>query len=193
MTFAQFANWFNRSNTISPVLEKPLVWITSIKSCFHHPHPPTHRTSHRYTWNFGKRARMIMWWLRRGKTCNSRFVHKMMNIFFFFFFLIHYLWIFLHKWDWIKTSTTPHPADMAFLIQNPRSRVCFHPPKSMLRPIRLRPRSTRPTCPRWGPPQRRARWGPSCGRSTPPLSSCQLRCAEMTSRCSSSSADHRPP
>lgn len=51
---------------------------------------------------------MIMRWLRRGKTCNSRFVHKMTNRFFLHFFsLIHYFWNFLHKWDWIKTSTTP--------------------------------------------------------------------------------------
>lgn len=108
------------------------------------------------------------------------------------FFLIHYFFNFLHKWDWIKTSTTPHPVDMAFLIQNPRSRVCFHPPKACCgRPNFAA--STRPTCPRWRPPQRRARWGPPCGRSTPPLSSCQLRSAEMTSCYSSSSADRRPP
>lgn len=54
-------------------------------------------------------------------------------------------------------------------------------------------RSTRPTCPRWRPPQRRALWRPLCGRSNPPLSSCQLRGAEMTSCYSSSSADHHPP
>lgn len=158
------------------------------------PLPPTHRTSHLYTWHFGKRARMIMWWLRRGKTCNSRFVHK---VIFFLFFFSSYItfWNFLYiNQTWIKTCTTPHPADMAFSY--PKShilRFCFPSPKSMLQPPETSLRSTTPACPRWHPPQRKAWWGPPCARSTPPLSSCQLRCAETTSRCSSSSADHRPP
>ena len=64
----------------------------------------------------------------------------------FLFFLIHYFWsfilFFLHKWDRIKTGTTPshppQPEDMAFLIQKPRSCVCFHAHESMLWATKLR-------------------------------------------------------
>ena len=92
-----------------------------------------------------------------------------------------------------KLLSPSHPVDMAFLIQNPRSRVCFSSPSKHAAAGRTALPSTRPTCPRWRPLWRRARWGPPCGRSTPPLSSCQPRSAEMTSCCSSSSAVRRPP
>lgn len=55
------------------------------------------------------------------------------------------------------------------------------------------PPSTRPTCPRWRPPRRTARWGPLNGCSAPPLSSWQPKSAEKTSCCSSSSEGHHPP
>lgn len=53
--------------------------------------------------------------------------------------------------------------------------------------------STRPICPRWRPPQRRARSGPPHGHSAPPLSWFQQRGVGMTSCCSSSFAARRPP
>lgn len=82
---------------------------------------------------------------------------------------------------------------MAF--SDPKSQIlCFvFIPRKHAAADRTALHSTRPTCPRWRPTQRRARWGPPCGRSSPPLSSCQLRSAEMTSCYSSSSADHHPP
>lgn len=95
--------------------------------------------------------------------------------------------------NWYHPPT--HPTQQIWYFWSKKSQIpClfFIPRKhAVADPTVLR--STRPTCPRWRPPQRRARWAPLSGRCSPPLSSYQVRCAEMTSCCSSSSADHRPP
>lgn len=142
-------------------------------------------------WNFGKRARMTMWWLRRGKTCNSRFVHNMTSCFFLHFFP-HTLPFELFYINETESKLVPPPTQHTwrFIIQNSKSSVCFHPHAAADRTALC---STRPTSPQWCPSQRRAQWGPPYGRSSLPLSSSRLRGAEVTWCYSSSSADHHPP
>lgn len=142
-------------------------------------------------WNFGKRARMTMWWLRRGKTCNSRFVHNMTSCFFLHFFP-HTLPFELFYINETESKLVPPPTQhiWRFIIQNSKSSVCFHPHAAADRTALC---STRPTSPQWCPSQRRAQWGPPYGRSSLPLSSSRLRVAEVTWCYSSSSADRHPP
>lgn len=173
------------------MLENPLVWNISIKSRFHVP-PPTepviciHETLGRgpeWLCDDYVEARpvtvglFIRWWI----VVSSFFPPSYIT------FEIFYI-------NKTESKLVPPPTQWIwpFWCKILHPMFVFIPRKHAAADRTALP-STRPTCPWWGPPQRRAKWGPSCGRSTLPLSSCQLRSAEMTSCYSSSSADHRPP
>lgn len=146
---------------------------------------------------------MIMWWLQRGKTCNSRFVRKTFDPF-YIFLLKHYLLIFFNGFSKQTVNETesrlvppPLPHRSVDMVYSDSKSQMLHSlisssEKHAVADQTVLP-STRPTCPRWRPPRRRARSGPPHGRSAPPLSWFQQRGAGMTSCCSSSFAARRPP
>lgn len=80
---------------------------------------------------------MIMWWLRRGKTCNSRFVHYDELFFHLFFSYITFEIFYINE---TESKLVPPPTQRIwhFWSKIPDPAFVFVPPESMLLPNELR-------------------------------------------------------